>query len=148
MIITKKRIILITFSVAYLIFFAFVVFQYARTPRFIAFHAQSTLTKTVGETAFIVVDITNRTLEPLTSNDNFFLSYHLFSTEGYMLQHDNVRSRIEYIPPGRRGPAILTVGPIDSPGQYILEVDVLKEGAFWFGYRMNPRHRINLLVEE
>jgi hypothetical protein len=101
-----------------------------------------------GRDVVLDVQIGNSSGEPTPSGENVFgLSYHLFAASGEKLRHDNDRAWITTpIHPGERRMAQLNLRSPDSPGEYILEIDLVWEGVMWFKEVANPVARVRLSV--
>jgi hypothetical protein len=78
-----------------------------------------------------------------------YISYHLLDSEGGMVQYDNVRTPFpNVIRRGESGSVDMSVDVPSKPGSYILQVDVVKEGARWFGDADSLVLYVKLLISE
>jgi hypothetical protein len=101
-----------------------------------------------GRDFALEVQIGNSSGESTPFGKNVFgLSYHLLAASGAVLRHDNERAWITTpIHPGERRIAQLTVRSPETPGEYILELDLVWEGVMWFKEVANPVARVRLAV--
>jgi hypothetical protein len=77
-----------------------------------------------------------------------YLSYHLLSPSGELLQHDNRRTRFDpMLRPGEERVVELEVEAPDGPGDYLLEVDLVLERITWFEAEGTHPATIPLRVE-
>jgi hypothetical protein len=77
-----------------------------------------------------------------------FISYHLLSAKGDMVEHDNIRTPFPRIM--RTDDSALVDLAVHSPakkGEYYLEVDVVKEKVTWFKDKGSKTILIPLLVD-
>lgn len=80
-------------------------------------------------------------------NPAIALSYHLLDASGRMLEYDGPRSFLRQpIPPGGNGAVELTIRAPARPGTYRLAIDLVWEGACWFGDRGSPPALVELQV--
>jgi len=77
------------------------------------------------------------------------LSYHLLSRDRRMLRFDNRRFRLPHpVPPGNGMDLELDIRTPLRPGEYILEFDMLREGAAWFKDYGSKTCEVSLQVME
>ena len=96
----------------------------------------------------IQVTIVNQSPEEISSEKNFFVSYHLLDPGGKMLKYDNARSRLPAIAPGKSVTVPMLVQRPDEPGTYRLSVDVVHENVAWMVQKGTVAARVNLTVRE
>lgn len=101
-----------------------------------------------SRTISVQVVVKNTSAEPFPSGlDVFGLSYHLLSSDGRTIQHDNPRTWLrESIRAGEVATVNLTVAAPSTRGQYMLEIDLVWEGVMWFKDIRNPTCIIQLDV--
>lgn len=76
------------------------------------------------------------------------LSYHLLSSSGQTVVHDNARTYLrESLQPGGGISLNLRIAAPVQPGSYRLEIDLVWEGVMWFKDAGNPSCLVDLQVE-
>ncbi|MGE5473034.1 MAG: hypothetical protein ACM3UU_02300 [Ignavibacteriales bacterium] len=95
----------------------------------------------------INVKFKNKTSYNLNSEAKYYLSYHLLDSNGNIIKFDNVRTNLPTVQPGRSKDIGMKVEVPRTPGEYKLEVDLVKEKQFWFKNRGNKTVIITLVVE-
>jgi len=76
------------------------------------------------------------------------LSYHLLGTDGSLQQYDNMRRYFDHaVLPGEQTLVELPVLAPRSPGQYVLELDVVWEGVTWFQQKGSKTAHVELKVQ-
>ena len=75
------------------------------------------------------------------------LSYHLLNEKGEVLQHDGRRTNPPDIGPGETKEVQMAVELPVSPGQYQIEVDMVRDGVTWFAPHGNATPRIKLQLQ-
>lgn len=76
------------------------------------------------------------------------LGNHWLDHEGRVVINDDGRSPVlRDIRPGQELEMSLTVNAPNSPGDFVLEIDVVQEGVSWFGLRGSPTVRVPIQVE-
>jgi hypothetical protein len=80
--------------------------------------------------------------------DVFGLSYHLLSSNGQTVVHDNARNYLrKSLPPGEKAQVNLKVEAPKQSGSYRLELDLVWEGEMWFKDIGNPTCTIEFEVD-
>ena len=98
--------------------------------------------KNEGNTVWLAQE---RTGEPLQVG----LGNHWLDSEARVIIHDDGRSPVlDDIRPGQEVEMPLTVNAPQSPGDFVLEVDMVQEGVSWFGLRGSPTVRLPVKVEK
>ena len=100
-----------------------------------------------GERIEVVIEVKNKTIHNINSEDNYFLSYHLYDSEGRMISFDNVRTPIPGIMPGRTKEIEMLVDVPENEGNYIIETDIVKENEYWFSDKGNGTAKSRLTVK-
>lgn len=78
-------------------------------------------------------------------NFRIFLGNHW---HGPLAVNDDGRSSLPYdLSPGEEIELLLTVTAPRTPGDYVLEIDMLQEGVSWFGLKGSDTLRLNVRVE-
>ena len=88
-----------------------------------------------GETKYIKTILKNNGKQIYSSrfNNPVFLSYHWFDSEGSIVQYDGIRTKLPCdMYPGDTMEFEIQIEILDSPGKYILEIDLVQEGVSWF----------------
>jgi hypothetical protein len=82
-------------------------------------------------------------------NASFGLSYHILSSAGVMLRHDNTRSFLakDLEPDEEMLVDLCLVAPREA-GDYLIEIDIVWEGVMWFQDKGNPTSIISLSVTD
>jgi hypothetical protein len=77
------------------------------------------------------------------------LGNHWLDKEGQMIVHDDGRSAVlDDIAPGQEVEMPLAVNAPKMPGEFVLEIDMVQEGASWFGVRGSPTVRLRMKVDQ
>jgi hypothetical protein len=99
-----------------------------------------------GQTVTLRVSVENTSGEPFPHGEGVFgLSYHLLSSSGQIIAHDNARTYLrESLPPGGRAQVSLRITAPVQPGAYRLELDLVWEGVMWFKDLGNPTCLVGL----
>jgi len=110
---------------------------------------RSILRAGVGETVTLAVSVKNASGEAFPHGEGVFgLSYHLLSSSGQIIAHDNVRTYLrESLKPGESTEVDLRINAPAQPGSYRLELDLVWEGVMWFKNIGNPPCLVALEVE-
>ena len=98
---------------------------------------QAVVERPCGTAATVDVVVANRAMAAWTSDSQIpvFASYHL-TRDGEMLSFDNVRTLLPgYVAPGTRVTVPLRVDVPDTPGTYVVGVDLVHEAITWFADR-------------
>lgn len=88
----------------------------------------------IGETKKIEVSFRNAGTQPI-SNEMLAVSYHWMdaSDPTRVIVWDGLRAAVAHpLQPGEKYVANLPLHPPDNPGNYILKVDLVREGVAWF----------------
>ena len=101
-----------------------------------------------GQTAQVEVSVDSYVFQELSSDNGVFLSYHILSPEGEMLDYDGIRTSIEPIKARDKKNEIVNVTAPLSAGEYILEIDMIREGVSWFSEQGMVPLRIPMEVIE
>ena len=106
-----------------------------------------------GEIIAIPLILSNRGSARWSSDakeNPFFLSWHILTSGGDMHRYEN--PRIAFPSPVEPDHGLSVMIPFDaaasnlSPGSYIIEFDVVREGVAWFATRGSATLRIGLVV--
>lgn len=84
-----------------------------------------------GEKFSLPVFIKNNSSRDLFDTQSFFLSYHVFSSDGEIVQWDNGRFSIQLVKGESRTIMIESTAPAKK-GDYIFQVDIVKEREEWY----------------
>lgn len=97
----------------------------------------------------LAVMVTNVSAEPFPAGQQVFgLGYHLLSSSGVVLRHDNERAYLDTaIEPGQSRRIELAARAPAEPGRYRLEIDLVWEGLMWFKDIGNPTAVVELAAE-
>jgi hypothetical protein len=110
---------------------------------------ESRLIIRAGETGTLPVVVHNTSQEAFPDGKNLLgLSYHLLSSTGQTLQHDNVRTYLRTsLQPQQQVQVDLKVDAPPAKGSYQLEIDLVWEGVMWFKDVGNPTGLVTLEVK-
>lgn len=84
-----------------------------------------------GEKFSLPVFIQNHSSRDLFDTQSFYLSYHVFSSDGETVQWDNERFRIQLVK-GESGTVLIESIVPAKKGDYIFQVDIVKESEEWY----------------
>jgi hypothetical protein len=103
-----------------------------------------------AEVLSLPVRVNNSSNESFPHGDKVFgLSYHLLSSDGGTVQHDNARTYLQApLQPNEQVSVDLRVAAPPAPGHYGLEIDLVWEDVMWFKDVGNPTCVIELEVGE
>ncbi len=101
-----------------------------------------------GQTTQVEVSVDSYVFQELSSDNGVFLSYHILSSEGEVLDYDGIRTKIEPIKARDKKDEIVNVTVPLSAGEYILEIDMIREGVSWFSKQGMEPLRIPMKVIE
>lgn len=102
--------------------------------------------ETGGQKETIPVKIDNKKYQDLSKENQDYLSYHLYSSEGELLRFDNTRTEIQTIPARGKGTVDLEFRVPMLAGNYTMEVDLVKEGVSWYSEQGNKTLKIPITV--
>jgi hypothetical protein len=102
-----------------------------------------------GKTVTLPVSVENVSTEAFPHGEDVFgLSYHLLSSNGQTVSHDNARAYLrKSLSPGEKAQVNLKVEAPAKPGSYRIEIDLVWEGVMWFKDIGNPTRVVELEVE-
>jgi hypothetical protein len=112
--------------------------------RFVRIDAFRTCTMTAGQTLDIPVRLDNRTRFGYRSVDGYFLSGRMI-VPWSITPLDLPRTTIE-LEPRRLTIAMLRIIAPKIPGEYLITIDIVKEGEFWLASRGNRPRILRLRV--
>jgi 4-amino-4-deoxy-L-arabinose transferase-like glycosyltransferase len=76
------------------------------------------------------------------------LGNHWLDREGKVITNDDGRSAVlNDLRPGEQTELKLTINAPKTPGDYLIELDMLQEGVSWFGLKGSPTLRVPVRVE-
>ena len=101
---------------------------------------RSRLRAPAGKTVTLPVSVENVSREAFPHGEGVFgLSYHLLSSSGQTIAHDNIRTYLRgSLQPGEKTQVNLKITAPVQPGSYRLEIDLVWEGVMWFKDIGNP----------
>ena len=100
--------------------------------------------KLSGGALSIPVTIQNTGTESIESKKQDFLTYHLIDAAGKMVVWDGLRTVLPEIAPGASLKVDMKVDPPKAQGKYGIEVDLVREGQYWYSVKGNPTLKIAL----
>lgn len=99
-----------------------------------------------GSENYIPVTVQNRNWKKLATDDNYFLAYHLLDSNGNIVTWDGGLNDIN-IPARARSTVNLKVVAPETPGDYIVSVDLLWLDNQWYSACGNPTLDIPISVK-
>lgn len=133
-------------SVLYLALFAFITWNYISSNRYVDLEVPDTISANSGNEIKVKVQIKNKNIYDISSNEHYFITYHLIDNNEKMLKYENRRTEIPLIKAGKSGNVELIADAPMEEGLYTVEVDIVKEGEFWFKDKGNKPAAIKLNV--
>lgn len=130
--------IFITLAVIiYLCLFSAVIFSYINENRYweIDIGDISSIDVEKGQMISFDATIKNKMYYVMSSEDDYFVSYHIYRDNGDIYAYENPRTAIEAIEPGATGNVALQLKVPVEEGNYKIEIDIVKEGEYWFKAR-------------
>ncbi len=128
--------------------FAVVTYNYFMQNRFFDLKLGSDILSSKAKESFTVeVEIKNKMYSDLDSDYGYFLSYHLRSADNKTVIMDNIRTKIEKIKPGNTKWIKMIVDTNIMSGEYIMEIDIVKEHEFWYKDKGNIPLETKLIIE-
>lgn len=101
-----------------------------------------------GGSCQLEVCLNNYRYQTLSSEQNFFLSYHILSPDGETIEFDGARSLIAPIAArGIENECMEVIAPI-AAGEYIIEIDLVEEGVTWFSQQGMRTLKLPLVVSQ
>lgn len=143
-----KKIIWGIVIVLFISLFAVVTYNYFIQNRFFDLKVETDILRSkVNESFTVDVAIKNKMYSNLDSEYGYFLTYHLRSANNKTLYIENIRTKIEKIKPGEAKLIKMIVDTNIKPGEYIMEIDIVKEHEFWYKDKGNRTLELNLIIE-
>ena len=102
----------------------------------------STVANTNGN---IIVELNNEKMHSLDSEDGYYLSYHILTSQGDYYSYDGLRTPIKVSPKSKREVELQYLAP-SVEGNYILQVDIVKENVAWLSTEGNQTLDIEMQV--
>jgi hypothetical protein len=100
-----------------------------------------------GQETKALARIKNTSNTIINSANGYFLSYHLLSSDGKLLEFDGLRTPIQDLKPGQTQDIEINIKIPVQKGNYILEADVVKEGEYWLSEKGSNTSRSKLIVK-
>lgn len=148
---TKKHFRLylaIIIAIIYLAVLFVVAFQYMNTNRYWDICVlDTTITTESGQDIYVKTIVKNKMYYLLGSSENYFISYHIYDEGGNTIAYENPRTTITDILPGQKGIVNVQIKAPPEKGRYIIEIDMVKEGEYWFKNRGERPGELYLKVD-
>jgi len=128
------KIFIMIIAIIYLCLFSIVIIAYLNENRYWEIDTGSVGYIKTEKGQLISVDavIKNKMYYVMSSEDNYFASYHIYKDNGEIYSYENLRTTIEAIKPGSTGNVLIQIlAPVEE-GSYKIEIDIVKEGEYWF----------------
>jgi hypothetical protein len=78
-----------------------------------------------------------------------FISYRWLDKQGTIIRSDGIRTPFKkQIAPDEKGQAELKISAPESPGKYILAIDIVQEGKTWYSDAGNPSLQIKMNIKK
>jgi SAM-dependent methyltransferase len=98
------------------------------------------------------VQFYNRSYRHLSSSspeNPDFISYRWLDKQGTIIRSDGIRTPFKkQIAPDEKGQAELKISAPESPGKYILAIDIVQEGKTWYSDAGNPSLQIKMNIKK
>lgn len=132
----KKVLAKIIYSIIviiYLCLFSIVIINYFNENRYWDIDTEYTsIVVEKGQMFSVNADIKNKMYYVMSSEDNYFVSYHISKENGEIYVYENPRTAIGVIAPGSEGSVLIQIIAPMEEGNYKIEIDIVKEGEYWF----------------
>jgi len=129
----NNKILYAMIVVLYISILVVVAFKYINTNRYWKIDGYDTnITAESGQDILIKARIKNKMYYVMGSDDQYFLSYHIYDETGNLIQFENPRTYLEGIEPGSTENIDLQIKALMGKGKYRIVIDVVKEGGYWF----------------
>lgn len=100
-----------------------------------------------AETNTIHVIVENCGLNSLTSEENYYLSYHILNENGAMELYDGIRTPIDLHGKSKQNIELVVFAPV-AAGNYLLQLNIVQEGVRWFSEEETNKCYIPIQVME
>lgn len=142
-----KQILLVLTAIIYVGVLVFVAFKYINANRYWEIYSYDTsVMAESGQDISVKARIKNKMYYVMGSDDQYFISYHVYSEDGKTIQFDNPRTYLDGIEPGgSENIDIRIIAPMEK-GKYKIEIDIVKEGEYWFKNRGETPATLQLTV--
>lgn len=128
-----KQSLLAMTVIIYVSVLVIVAFKYINANRYWEISGFDTnITSESGQDVHVKASLKNKMYYVLGSKENYFISYHLYSENGSLIQYDNLRTNIEDIEPGGSEDVEVQIKAPTEKGKYKIKIDIVKEGEYWF----------------
>jgi len=140
---SKKGILALSISIAMLSFFTL---YYYSNNRYVDFRVDRNMSFHAGTVTNIPIRITNKTRNTISNDEAYYLSGHLFSlSDNSNLELKRMNIALE---PHKPIDTSLRINIPSIEGTYLLSIDIVKEGEYWFKDRGNRPANIKITVQE
>lgn len=130
------KIIYAIITIIYLCIFSIVIINYFNENRYWEIDSELTsMTIEKGQPLSVNTVIKNKMYYVISSDDNYFISYHMNRENGVTYIFENPRTTIDAIDPGHEREVSLRINAPLEAGKYEIEIDIVKEGEYWFKER-------------
>ncbi len=132
----KKKLLIILFVVAFIAFgigyYKYTQYYYGAKcyQEFSIKTEEDTYTVNYAPAMAIPVSLDNPSRNAIDSSNSYYLSYHLLDADGKEIETDGCRTPIDVNPFSTQDLEMSFEVP--EAGTYILVLDIVKEGEFWF----------------
>ena len=113
----------------------------------LSYNGQPLIASFGGESLQAEIKLNSYRYQELNSEQNIFLSYHILSQLGEMIQPDGIRTKLETVEArGVKKETLDIIAPLEK-GEYIIEIDLVEEGVTWFSQQGMATLQIPMHVE-
>lgn len=142
-----KQILLALTAIIYVGILVFIAFKYINANRYWEIYSYDKgVMAEGGQDIRVKARIKNKMYYVMGSDDQYFISYHVYDEAGKTIQFDNPRTYLAEIEPGRsENIDIRIIAPMEK-GKYKIEIDIVKEGEYWFKDRGETPAALQLTV--
>lgn len=113
------------------------------------YEAPATVTVSAGERVRVPVKVINQGVRTWLPDAPFpvSLSYHLRRPDGTVVTYDGPRTPVQQrVPPGGAVTLLVEVEAPPTPGRYVVEWDMVREGLMWFSWKASPTGQTELVT--
>lgn len=144
-----RKIFLTIIVIIYVSVLVIVAYKYVSANRYWEIDGFDTsITTDAGQNIQVKAKVKNKMYYVMSSKDNYFISYHLYSESGSLIEFENPRINIEDIEPGWADDVEIQIKAPSEKGKYKIVIDIVKEGEYWFEARGDKPGILELIVNK
>ena len=129
-----SKICFVSISIIYLCLFAYVIYCYIGENRYYEISTEDIIhiNAEKGQKISLNAIIKNKMYYVMSSENNYFISYNIYEDNGEIYTFENSRTVIDPIESGAKGNVLIEILAPLKEGNYKIEIDIVKEGEYWF----------------